>query len=94
MERDFNKISEWLLPILESRGLSVEQLANSTGVTRASIYHWLTDRNRPRTQAMARICRFLNVPFEEGLAQFTPRKYGRPKGKRAPTKKFSRYNSY
>jgi transcriptional regulator with XRE-family HTH domain len=76
---DFNNIKQWLLPKLEERGLTVEELANKIGVTRAAVYFWLNDTTRPSESAMKRICDLLGLPFEEGLAQYTPKRVGRPK---------------
>lgn len=78
--RDFNNIREWLLPKLETLDLSVEQFSREIGISRASLYFYMNDRARPSTQVMAKICHRVGVPFEEGLAQYTPRKVGRPKG--------------
>ncbi|MGH9403530.1 MAG: helix-turn-helix domain-containing protein [Terriglobia bacterium] len=60
--------------------MSVENFAREVGVVRASIYFYISDRCRPSSMVMARMCHVLGVPFEEGLAQYTPRKAGRPKG--------------
>ena len=70
---DFNHIERWLLPKLAARGLSIERFAREVGVTRTSVYYYLSDHNRPTTQTMARMCKFLSVPLEDGLKQYTPR---------------------
>lgn len=95
MSNDFNNINKWLGQKLAERGVSVEQLANIAGLSKASLYFYMTDRRRPDEQAMAKICHALSglmvtdlsgntfmqeVPFEEGLRQYTPRKRGRPHG--------------
>lgn len=75
-DEGFNRLGEWLPPLLAERHMSVEELANEAGLTRASIYFYLTDKTRPTEENMARICNVLDVPLEEGLAQYTPRKAG------------------
>lgn len=70
---------------LRAREMSVEQLSDRSDLCRAAIYSYLTDRNRPSSKAMARICTALGVPLSEGMKQFTPRKVGRPGGTRSIT---------
>lgn len=77
---NFNRIKEWLLPLLEERQMSVEDLANEAGITRASIYFYLSDASRPKEGVMIAICRALGRPPEEGLSQYTPKVNGRPRG--------------
>jgi transcriptional regulator with XRE-family HTH domain len=81
---DFNSIREWLVPILTQKGISNEQLANDAGLSRASVYFYLSDRARPSEQSMIKICQVLGVPPEEGMRQYTPKKRGRPVGYRKP----------
>jgi transcriptional regulator with XRE-family HTH domain len=45
---------------------------------RTTIYNWLSDQRRPTEETMARVCRELKVPLEEGLRQYTPRPRGNP----------------
>jgi transcriptional regulator with XRE-family HTH domain len=78
---DYNRIKLWLLPILDSKGMSVESFARLVGISRATVYFYLSDKHRPDEQVMAQICRVLGVPFEEGLRQYTPKKWGRPRGR-------------
>ncbi len=80
MEEDFNKIKDWLYPLLEERGWSIEEFGRKIGVTRAAVYHYMTDKRRPTVQRMKHMCEALGVPASEGLAQFTPKTLGRPKG--------------
>jgi transcriptional regulator with XRE-family HTH domain len=100
MEKNFNRIKEWLLPKLQEANLSVEQFAHKIGLSRAAIYFYLTDVSRPTEQTMAKMCHALGVPFEEGLAQYTPKLRGRAKraaeryAKRANKPKLSDYNSH
>lgn len=78
--KDHNHIKQWLIPILDQRGMSIEDLSVDTGLSRAILYNYLIDRNRPSEQNMAKITHALKVPFEEGLRQYTPKKNGRPLG--------------
>lgn len=104
MSKDFNHINQWLTQKLDERGVSVEQLANISGLSKASLYFYMTDRRRPDEQAMAKICHALSglmvtdlqgnqfmqeVPFEEGLRQYTPRKRGRPSGSGGGTRELT-----
>jgi len=81
-ESGFNHIREWLLPKLDTIGISVEAFADMADISRASIYFYLNDQSRPSTQSMARICRVLGVPVEEGLSQYTSKPLGRGDGRR------------
>lgn len=78
MSADFNHIKQWLDPQLKKTGLSVEGFANRCELTRTAIYFFRNDTNRPDKQTMIRMCRVLGVPAEEGFAQYTPKKSGRP----------------
>lgn len=80
MERDFNNLKQWLPPLIEKLDISYEKFARACGVTRPMIYYYLSDKYRPETQTMIRMCQVLGVPPEEGLSQYTPRKVGRPLG--------------
>lgn len=78
--RDFNRIRQWITPLLEKKGLTIEQCSRRAKLSRATLYSYMVDRYRPNEQTMAAICRVLNRPLEEGLRQYTSRKAGRPKG--------------
>ena len=78
MSRDFNNIGPWLNRLLNERQLSVERLARKSGLSRAAVYFYMQDKNRPSEEAMMRMCTVLGVPFEEGLKQYTPNANGRP----------------
>ena len=78
MSADYNHIKQWLDPLLEQMGLSVEAFANRCDLTRTAIYFYRADKNRPDEQTMIRMCRVLGVPAEQGLAQYTCKKLGRP----------------
>lgn len=60
-QEDFNNLKQWLLPKLEARRMSVEDLAVESGVSRRSIYGWMDDTARPTTQKMAKIVHTLSA---------------------------------
>lgn len=78
--KDYNRIKEWLDPLLAARGLSIEEFSRQAEISKASIYFYRTDKMRPNESQMAKICGALGKPLEEGLAQYTPKPNGRPKG--------------
>jgi transcriptional regulator with XRE-family HTH domain len=80
MEQDYNHIPQWLKPKLKEKQLSVERFARSIGLTRAAVYNYLNDEDRPSEQVMKRMCDVLGRPFEEGLKQYVPKKEGRRPG--------------
>lgn len=80
LEKNFNHLNLWLPSQLKRMGWSVEQLAQRTNTSRATIYNWLTDADRPSEQKMVKVCQVLGVPFEEGLMQYVPKRIGRPRG--------------
>jgi transcriptional regulator with XRE-family HTH domain len=45
------------------RGLTVAELAESIGVSQASIYFWETDRVRPRDANLTALCKALKLPI-------------------------------
>ncbi len=73
-----NQIKSWLDSKLQERNLSVESFAHSCGISRAAIYFFRSDKNRPTKITMMRMCQVLGVPAEEGLAQYIPKTSGRP----------------
>lgn len=64
--------------LLEKRALSVEQLARKAGITRTSVYFYISNKKRPTPETLRRICAALDVTFEEGLRYCTPSKVGPP----------------
>lgn len=85
MPKDFNRIKQWLIPKLEAKNITIEEFANAAGLSRASIYFYITDKHRPDEQAMAKMCHVLGVELVEGLRQYTPRFRGRPHGSKSAT---------
>lgn len=73
-----NNLRDWITPQLQELQMSVEELANSAGVSRAILYAYFSDRHRPSEEIMLRICRVLGRPLEDGLQQYTPKRAGRP----------------
>ena len=84
---DFNNIKEWLLPLLVERQMTIEGFARQCGLSRAAVYFYISDKNRPESTNMKKMCDVLEVPFEEGLRQYTPRASGRPAKPYVPPKK-------
>lgn len=99
--KDFNNIKQWLLPKLDARRLSVEQFANLSGLSKATIYFYMSDRIRPDLESMGAMCKTLSntlcmdakgneymeeVSINDGMSQFSPRKRGRPVGSKGGTK--------
>jgi transcriptional regulator with XRE-family HTH domain len=80
MSKDYNRLGKWLGQQLLKHSISPEVLANRARVSRASVYFWMADITRPGVQSMVKVCQVLNVPLEEGLAQYTPKENGRPAG--------------
>ena len=78
--QDFNNLPTWLPKKIERAGLTTEQFANRIGVSRTMVYEYLTDDARPGEQTALRMARFLKIPFEQLLSQYTPKKNGRPHG--------------
>ncbi len=77
---DYNTIKDWLLPKLEELQMTVEELALEVGVQPKTIYRYFTDERRPSPQVMGKICSYLGIPFEEGRAQYSTNRIGRPSG--------------
>lgn len=64
--------------VLKYRGISVEQLARASSITRTTIYNYINGVNRPTAPVLRQICAALSLPFEEGLKYCTPAIIGRP----------------
>jgi transcriptional regulator with XRE-family HTH domain len=79
-ETDWSNLPYWLPKKIKATDLTVEQIAHRVGISRTMMYEYLTDDARPNEDTMLKLCRVLNVPYEEGLAQYVPRKNGRPRG--------------
>jgi len=47
----------------KKRGVSVVEVAESIGVSSASIYLWETDRGRPRDANLSALCKVLKLPI-------------------------------
>lgn len=77
---DFNHLKDYLPPKIDALEMSYEQFARACGVTRAVIYFYLKDKNRPTEQTAVKMARVLGVELAELLQQYTPRKSGRPRG--------------
>lgn len=87
--KDFNNLPEWLPKKIDKLGVTTEKFSRMCGISRAQLYRYLTDASRPSEQHMARICRVLGIPFEEGLRQYVPKPVGRPVGSGTGTRELS-----
>jgi|GEM_PF-3476056 len=56
---------------LKMNGLSVEQFARKSGVTRTSIYFYMNDRSRPTLDTLVRMSEAMQIPLSE-LKQHCP----------------------
>jgi transcriptional regulator with XRE-family HTH domain len=56
------------------------EFAEKARISRSALYHFIEDKRRPTENMIARICKTLGVPVEEGKAQYTPSSMGRPTG--------------
>lgn len=73
-----NTIKEWLLPQLEERQMTVEDLAKELETHPKTIYRYFSGERLPAPLMMGRICSFLGVPFAEGRSQYGSHPTGRP----------------
>jgi transcriptional regulator with XRE-family HTH domain len=79
-EVDFSNLLTWLPRQIKRIGLRKEQFAHRVGVSRTTIYRYIYDMDRPTEDTMLKMCRVLEIPLEEGLRQYTPKRNGRPIG--------------
>jgi transcriptional regulator with XRE-family HTH domain len=79
-DKGYSNLGTWLPPKIEATGLSMENFSRKIKISRAQLYRYLDDTSRPSTTTMARICKFLKVPLEEGLKQYSEKPQGRPFG--------------
>ncbi len=78
MEKDYNRLKTWLPPLMKRANLTAEKLGMKVGVSRTAVYNWMSDSDRPEPETMAKVCRVLGVPLQDGLRQYTPKKRGNP----------------
>jgi transcriptional regulator with XRE-family HTH domain len=84
-DTDWSNLPYWLPKKIMKTGLTVEQVAHRVGVSRTAIYEYLADESRPNEDTALKLSRVLGVKFEEVLAQYVPRKNGRPRGSKTTT---------
>jgi transcriptional regulator with XRE-family HTH domain len=77
---DYNHLKKWLRPRIKEAGWTFQKFAEEVGITRAALYFYFDDINRPTPKVIERMCALLEVPIEEGMAQVTQRSPGRPAG--------------
>ncbi len=75
-----NTLSSWLQEKIKEKGIGISKLSEETGLSRAIIYYYFKDSNRPTRVNMQKICDVLGADIEEAMALFTPKRIGRPPG--------------
>lgn len=88
MAKDYNNLKKWIEKMCKDAGLPIYKVANRAGVSRAIIYNWMIDRNRPDEDTLLRVAQVFadhtgrksEEIFAEGLTQYTTRPKGRPRG--------------
>lgn len=86
--KDYNHLGRWLPGQIEKTGMPMFKIANRAGLSRGSVYGWMTDRYRPDSETLLK---FLQVIADltdqdsaklhaEGLRQYTNRPEGRRSG--------------
>lgn len=63
---------------MKEAGLTVDKLANRSGISRTAIYKWMYDEDRPTEDSMVKLCHALGVNLQEGLREYVPKRNGRP----------------
>jgi transcriptional regulator with XRE-family HTH domain len=91
MSEDFNRIRPWLQAKLKERGMTTHTFARRMKTNPATIYRWYADVFRPAPEMMKRVCeclsrlpiktedgseRYEEVPWSEGMSQYTLRGQG------------------
>jgi transcriptional regulator with XRE-family HTH domain len=75
----FNNLELWMTAKMEARDMTVEEVAEAAGLSKATIYAYWKDKQRPGLDSIIAICKVFNCKLEEGLAQYTAVDMGRPK---------------
>lgn len=84
-ESDWSNLPYWLPKKIKSTGFTTEQIAHRTKISRTMMYEYLSDDARPNEDTALRLSKVLGVKYEELLAQYTPKKNGRPRGSKTTT---------
>lgn len=85
MARDFNNLPTWIPQMAAKKGVTIERLGQLSGVSKTAMYNYLYDMDRPSEKTMLKMTRALGIDFEEGLRQYTPKRNGRPPGRKSET---------
>lgn len=75
-----NTFPQWFNEKLKAADFTVIKLAYETGLSRTSIYNYLTGINTPSKITLEKLCASINADAEEGFQTYTPKKLGRPFG--------------
>jgi transcriptional regulator with XRE-family HTH domain len=70
------------LGMLDKLGFSVEKFATAIGVTRASVYLYLTGKSLPSSKTLHKMADILGIPPEELFAILPTRESGSRRGPR------------
>src|SRR5258705_8516539 len=81
----FSNLPVWIPKQAAKKGITLERLAQLSGISKSAIYRYLYDQDRPSEKTMLKMTRALGIEFEEGLKQYTPNKNGRPSGRKSET---------
>lgn len=69
---------DWLQGELNSRRMTVQELAEKARISRGGIYHYLKNKRVPDQTAIARIAGAFSIELSS-LPATTPKRVGRPK---------------
>ncbi len=76
MQKDYNNLKQWLVPLMDARRISTEDLAIKAKVSRRVLYFWMDDTARPSTKSIARVVDALNeLPvyvFDKNSGKYVP----------------------
>jgi DNA-binding XRE family transcriptional regulator len=73
--------------MLDLLGLSVEKFALAIGVTRTSVYFYLSGKTLPSSNTLHRMAEVLGIPLKDLFELLPTREPGAPQGKRKRTTK-------
>ena len=68
--------------MLDMLGMSVEQFAMAIGVTRASVYFYLTGKTIPSSRTLHKMATVLGIPAQDLFKILPTREPGAPVGKK------------
>ncbi len=75
-----NKLRSWLQQHIEDKQVTVKEFCSLVGLSRSAVYGYMSDLYRPSDYAIAKICKFLEIPVADAQKYYLPRTVGRPPG--------------